>query len=125
MGGARLERGWGGDGTRSWKTTVAACGLLVLTSIGSATAQDSAGGRRVALVVGNDAYQAQGRLNNGVNDAQARVVCGRGRNPTLRTLTQINLPSLAICGLFGFYAAQRGTGGHDCRQVRGGVAGIG
>ena len=43
----------------------------------------------------------------------------------LRTLTQINLPSLAICGLFGFYAAQRGTGGHDCRQVRGGVAGIG
>ena len=25
----------------------------------------------------------------------------------LRTLTQINLPSLAICGLFGFYAAQR------------------
>ena len=43
----------------------------------------------------------------------------------VRTLTQINLPSFAICGLFGFYAAQRGTGGHDCRQVRGGVAGIG
>ena len=43
----------------------------------------------------------------------------------LRTLTKINLSSLAVCGLFGFYAAQRGTGGHDCRQVRGGVAGIG
>ena len=58
-------------------------------------------------------------------NARYRVVCGRGREPTLRTLTQINLPSFAICGLFGFYAAQRGTGGHDCRQVRGGVAGIG
>ena len=44
---------------------------------------------------------------------------------TVRTLTKINLSSLAVCGLFGFYAAQRGTGGHDCRQVRGGVAGIG
>ena len=44
---------------------------------------------------------------------------------SLRTLTKINLSSLAVCGLFGFYAAQRGTGGHDCRQVRGGVAGIG
>ena len=46
-------------------------------------------------------------------------------HPGLRTLTKINLSSLAVCGLFGFYAAQRGTGGHDCRQVRGGVAGIG
>ena len=71
MGGEGLERGWEGDGTRSWKTAVAACGLLVLTGTGSATGQDSAGGRRVALVVGNDAYQAQGRLNNGVNDARA------------------------------------------------------
>ena len=49
----------------------------------------------------------------------------RAQAEPLRTLTQINLPSFAICGLFGFYAAQRGTGGHDCRQVRGGVAGIG
>ena len=49
----------------------------------------------------------------------------RATDVTLRTLTKINLSSLAVCGLFGFYAAQRGTGGHDCRQVRGGVAGIG
>ena len=49
----------------------------------------------------------------------------RHAQATLRTLTKINLSSLAVCGLFGFYAAQRGTGGHDCRQVRGGVAGIG
>ena len=63
MGGAGLARAWG--------ATAAACGLLLLTGIGSATAQDDAGGRRVALVVGNDAYQAQGRLNNAVNDARA------------------------------------------------------
>ena len=38
----------------------------------------------------------------------------RATTTTVRTLTKINLSSLAVCGLFGFYAAQRGTGGHDC-----------
>ena len=45
--------------------------LLALSAGGSATAQGGAGGRRVALVVGNDAYQAQGVLSNAVNDARA------------------------------------------------------
>ena len=68
MGGAGLARAWRDDG---WRTTVAACGLVVLAGVGSATAQEGAAGRRVALVVGNDTYQAQGRLNNAVNDARA------------------------------------------------------
>ena len=56
---------------RGWKMAVAASGLLVLAGSGSALAQGSAGGRRVALVVGNDAYQAQAALANAVNDARA------------------------------------------------------
>ena len=60
-----------------------------------------------------------------VADARRQVERDAWNGTALRTLTKINLPSVAVCGLFGFYAAQRGTGGHDCRQVRGGVAGIG
>ena len=57
---------------RGWKMAVVASGLLVLAGSGSATAQGNAAGRRVALVVGNDAYyQAQGALANAVNDARA------------------------------------------------------
>ena len=41
--------------------------LLVLSACSSALAQ----GRRLALVVGNDAYEAQGVLRNAVNDARA------------------------------------------------------
>ena len=41
--------------------------LLVLSAVGSAMAQ----GRRVALVVGNDAYTDQSALRNAVNDARA------------------------------------------------------
>ena len=59
------------------------------------------------------------------DDAHSDPDTVRWDNAGLRTLTKINLSSLAVCGLFGFYAAQRGTGGHDCRQLRGGVAGIG
>ena len=55
-------------GVMSWGLAAAACALLVLTGVGSATAQ---GGRRLALVVGNNAYQAQGVLSNAVNDARA------------------------------------------------------
>ena len=55
---------------RGWKTALAACGLLLLAG-SSATAQGIASGRRVALVVGNDAYRAQAALHNAVNDARA------------------------------------------------------
>ena len=71
MGRAKPRHGGWRDSMRSWKISAAACGLLVLASSSSATAQGSAGGRRVALVVGNDAYQAQGALANAVNDARA------------------------------------------------------
>ena len=62
--------GKAGSGRR-WKMAVVASGLLVLAGNGSALAQGSTGGRRVALVVGNDAYQAQAALANAVNDARA------------------------------------------------------
>ena len=54
---------------RSWarRTVAALAALLVLSAVGSAMAQ----GRRLALVVGNDAYRAQSALRNAVNDAQA------------------------------------------------------
>ena len=54
---------------RSWarRTVAALAVLLVLSAGGSAMAQ----GRRVALVVGNDAYRAQSALRNAVNDARA------------------------------------------------------
>ena len=54
---------------RSWaRGTVAGLAvLLVLSSVGSPMAQ----GRRLALVVGNDAYRAQSVLRNAVNDARA------------------------------------------------------
>ena len=71
MGRAKPRHGGWRDSMRSWKISAAACGLLVLAGSSSATAQGSAGGRRVALVVGNDAYQAQGALANAVNDARA------------------------------------------------------
>ncbi len=45
--------------------------LLMLSVGGPVMAQGGADGRRVALVVGNDAYQAQGVLRNAVNDARA------------------------------------------------------
>ena len=67
-------------------------------------------------------WQARETVENGL---RLGVVGNLISTTVLRTLTKINLSSLAVCGLFGFYAAQRGTGGHDCRQVRGGVAGIG
>ena len=70
MGRAR-GHGWWPDRVASCKMAVAACGLLVLAGSSSATAQGNAGGRRVALVVGNDAYSTQGALANAVNDARA------------------------------------------------------
>ena len=64
--GRRFAAGWP---HRSWarRTVGALTVLLVLSAGGSAMAQ----GRRLALVVGNDAYRAQSALRNAVNDARA------------------------------------------------------
>ena len=61
--------GWEGGNMRLAKIGVVLllAVLLVLSAGSSAMAQ----GRRVALVVGNDEYQAQGVLRNAVNDARA------------------------------------------------------
>ena len=61
----------GGGTKRNMAAAVVACGLMVLVGSGSPTAQGGAGGRRVALVVGNDVYQTQSPLRNAVNDARA------------------------------------------------------
>ena len=92
-------------------------------------------GRELARVLPTREANGEIRIETRATDDIRRAVDVDGRRflsveffahrETLRTLTKINLSSLAVCGLFGFYAAQRGTGGHDCRQVRGGVAGIG
>ena len=64
-GGRGLVAGWT---HRSWaRCTVAGLAVLLVLSAGSAMAQ----GRRLALVVGNDAYRAQSALRNAVNDARA------------------------------------------------------
>ena len=64
--GRRLAAGWP---HRSWSrhTVAGLVVFLVLSAVGSAMAQ----GRRVALVVGNDAYTDQSVLRNAVNDARA------------------------------------------------------
>ena len=64
-GGRGLAAGWP---HRARRTAAGLAVLLVLSAGSSSMAQ----GRRVALVVvGNDAYQAQGVLRNAVNDARA------------------------------------------------------
>ena len=62
-GGRGLAAGW----TWARRPVAGLAVLLVLSSVGSAMAQ----GRRLALVVGNDAYRAQSVLRNAVNDARA------------------------------------------------------
>ena len=69
--------GWRGAGAGRPRQSVARrmvaglAVLLLLSASSSAMAQGVAGGRRVALVVGNDAYRAQSALQNAVNDARA------------------------------------------------------
>ena len=65
-GGRGLAAGWP-HRSGSHRTVAGLVVLLVLSVGSSAMAQ----GRRVALVVGNDAYQAQSVLANAVNDARA------------------------------------------------------
>ena len=65
-GGRGLAAGW--PHRSGSHRTVAGLVVLLVLSVGiSAMAQ----GRRVALVVGNDAYRAQSALRNAVNDARA------------------------------------------------------
>ena len=65
-GGRRLAAGRP-HRSRARRAVAGLAVLLVLSAVGSAMAQ----GRRLALVVGNDAYRAQSALRNAVNDARA------------------------------------------------------
>ena len=70
MGGRGAGSRWPLPSKARWPSAWLAV-LLMLSVGGPVMAQVGADGRRVALVVGNDAYQAQGVLRNAVNDARA------------------------------------------------------
>ena len=65
------ERGPGAGRTRQVEAVGVLAVLLVLLVSGSVMAQVGAGGRRVALVIGNSVYAHTGELENPVNDATA------------------------------------------------------
>ena len=65
------ERGPGAGRTRRVEVVWVLAVLLVLLVSGSVMAQVGAGGRRVALVIGNSVYAHTGELENPVNDATA------------------------------------------------------
>ena len=67
----RLRVDWRRHRLSCWLGAVAIVLLLPVLAGRSAAAQDAEAGRRVALVVGNDAYRSQSVLRNAVNDARA------------------------------------------------------
>ena len=91
------------DGTgRRARWCAGVVGLVALLAAGTLEAGQGASGRRVAFVVGNDAYTDQSRLRNAANDARAVAAALRGVGFTVTM--EVNAPRARLVESLGAFA---------------------